>query len=237
MLFDFPLIIRSMPRLLEGLVLTIELVGAALALGLCLAIPLAILRTARNKWLSWPVYAYTYFFRGTPLLIQLFLIYYGIAQFAWIKHTFLWSIYRDAFACALTAFTLNTAAYTTEILRGALEAVPAGEIEAARALGMPRRMILMRITLPQAFRLMLPAYSNEVIFTMQASSIASIVTLMDLTGWARVLIAQSFAPFEIFITIGIIYMGLTYGIAWVFRKWEWRLSGHLRDRPQTRMVA
>ena len=178
-----------------------------------------------------PVYGYTYLFRGTPLLIQLFLIYYGLGQFDWIKETFLWTYFREAYWCCLTAFTLNTAAYSTEILRGAIQNVPHGEMEAARACGMSKWLLYRRIVLPRAFRIMLPAYSNEVISVLQASAISSVVTLMDLTGVARVIIARTFAPYEIFITIAVIYLALTYLIDFGFRTVEHRLSGHLRDMP------
>ena len=229
--FDYPLIFSSLPALLRGLLMTIQLVVISAAIGLMLTIPLALLRVSKNPWIWMPVYGYTYLFRGTPLLIQLFLIYYGLGQFDWIKETFLWSYFREAYWCCLTAFTLNTAAYSTEILRGAIQNVPHGEMEAARACGMSKWLLYRRIVLPRAFRIMLPAYSNEVISVLQASAISSVVTLMDLTGVARVIIARTFAPYEIFITIALIYLALTYLIDFGFRTVEHRLSGHLRDRP------
>jgi His/Glu/Gln/Arg/opine family amino acid ABC transporter permease subunit len=213
------------------LLMTIQLVVISAAIGLLLTIPLALLRVSKNPWVWMPVYGYTYLFRGTPLLIQLFLIYYGLGQFDWIKETFLWTYFREAYWCCLTAFTLNTAAYSTEILRGAIQNVPHGEMEAARACGMSKWLLYRRIVLPRAFRIMLPAYSNEVISVLQASAISSVVTLMDLTGVARVIIARTFAPYEIFITIAVIYLALTYLIDFGFRTVEHRLSGHLRDRP------
>ena len=229
--FDYPLIFSSLPALLRGLLMTIQLVVISAAIGLMLTIPLALLRVSKNPWVWMPVYGYTYLFRGTPLLIQLFLIYYGLGQFDWIKETFLWTYFREAYWCCLTAFTLNTAAYSTEILRGAIQNVPHGEMEAARACGMSKWLLYRRIVLPRAFRIMLPAYSNEVISVLQASAISSVVTLMDLTGVARVIIARTFAPYEIFITIAVIYLALTYLIDFGFRNVEYRLSGHLRDRP------
>lgn len=229
--FDYPLIFGSLPALLQGLLMTIQLVVISAAIGLLLTIPLALLRVSKNPWVWMPVYGYTYLFRGTPLLIQLFLIYYGLGQFDWIKETFLWTYFREAYWCCLTAFTLNTAAYSTEILRGAIQNVPHGEMEAARACGMSKWLLYRRIVLPRAFRIMLPAYSNEVISVLQASAISSVVTLMDLTGVARVIIARTFAPYEIFITIAVIYLAVTYLIDFGFRTVEHRLSGHLRDRP------
>jgi His/Glu/Gln/Arg/opine family amino acid ABC transporter permease subunit len=229
--FDLQLIWQSLPALFDGLLLTIELVAISLVCGLIIAVPLAIMRASGNRWLSAPIYAYTYFFRGTPLLVQIFLIYYGLGQFHWIKTTFLWSFFREGYWCCLLAFVLNTAAYVTEIFRGAILAVPHGEVEAAKACGMSKWLRYRRIILPRALQLVLPAYSNEVIFMLQASSLASVVTLMDLTGVARVIIARTFAPYELFITIAIIYLALTYLIAWGFRTFEWRLTHHLRDRP------
>lgn len=229
--FDYMLIFNSLPELLRGLLMTVQLVVISLGIGLVLTVPLALLRVSKNPWAWMPVYGYTYLFRGTPLLIQLFLIYYGLGQFDWIKETILWSFFREAYWCCLTAFTLNTAAYSTEILRGAIQNVPDGEIEAAKACGMSRLLLYRRIILPRAFRIMLPAYSNEVVSMLQASAIASVVTLMDLTGVARVIIARTFAPYEIFITIAVIYLALTYLIDFGFRGVEHRLSGHLRDRP------
>ena len=193
---------------------------------------MALARVSKNPFLKWPVYGYVYFFRGTPLLIQLFLIYYGAGQFDWLKTTWAWeALFRAAFWPAVIAFTLNTTAYTTEILRGAIEAVPFGEVEAAKALGMSKAQMYRRIILPRAFRIMLPAYSNEIIFTLQASSIASIITVLDLTGVARIVIARTFGIFEIFISIALVYLALTYLISWAFRYWEHHWNAHLRERP------
>jgi len=229
--FDFPLIWQSLPALFNGLLLTLQLAVISVPVGLCIAVPLGIIRATDNGWASRAVYVYTYIFRGTPLLIQLFMIYYGLAQFKVIKSSFLWVFLREGYWCSLLAFVLNTAAYTTEIVRGAIQNVPFGEVEAARAIGMSRGLVLRRIVLPQAFRIMLPAYSNEVVLMLQATSIASLVTVLDLTGVARVIIAKSFAPYEIFITIALMYLALTYGIIWLFKIWERHLMRHLGDRP------
>jgi len=179
---DFDPVIENLPRLFGGFVLTLELTAISLVWGMALAVPLALLRVSRKPLLWMPVYGYIFFLRGTPLLIQIYLIYYGLGQIGWIKTTFLWTFFREAYWCALLAFSLNTSAYTAEILRGAILAVPHGEIEAAKACGMSRMLAFRRIILPRAFQLMLPAYSNEVILMLQATSLASIVTLLDLTG-------------------------------------------------------
>ncbi len=225
------LIWDSMPRLLKGGWLTIELTAISVVIGLCFAVPLAILYLARNPLLSLPVRAYVFYFRGTPLLVQIFLIYYGSGQFrAVFEAAGLWTFFREPYFCAVLSLTLNTAAYTAYILRGAIQNVPFGEVEAARACGMSRSLLYRRIILPLAFRLALPAYTNEVIFLFQSTSLVSIITLLDLTGVARIIVARSFAVYEIYITAGILYLIVTYTMLWGFRKLEYSWSGHKRDR-------
>ncbi|MCK7545471.1 MULTISPECIES: ABC transporter permease [Marinobacter] len=212
----------------NGLVQTVQLVFLSLIIGLLVAVPLAILRTNRRWWVSGPVWVYTYLFRGTPLLIQLYIIYYGLAQIPGIQETFWWSIFREPFYPALLAFTLNTAAYTTEIFRGAIAATPQGEIEAAKAYGMSWFLRLRRIVLPSAARRAVQAYSNEVIFMLHASAIASVVTIVDLTGAARNIYSRFYAPFEAFIGVALIYMALTFLLVFAFRKLENHLLRHQR---------
>lgn len=215
-----------------GLVTTVQLVFLSLVIGLVMAIPLAVLRTVRTPFISGPVWLYTYVFRGTPLLIQLYIIYYGIGQIEGIQATFWWELFRDPFYPALLAFTLNTAAYTTEILRGALMATPQGEVEAAKAYGMPWLLRMRRIILPSAFRRAIQAYSNEVIFMLHASAIASLVTIVDLTGAARNIYSRFYAPFEAFIAVALIYMALTLLIVYAFRRLERHLLKHQRPLDQ-----
>lgn len=228
---DFEIIVNSIPALLEGAVLTIEITALSVLIGLAVSVPLALMRVSQNPALWMPVYGYIFYFRGTPLLVQIFLIYYGSGQFREeLEALGLWHFFREPYFCAVLTLTLNTAAYTAEILRGAIRAVPYGEVEAARACGMSRGLLYRRIILPKAFRLALPAYSNEVVFLFQATSLVSIITLLDLTGIARIIVARSFAVYEIYITAGIIYLIVTYGILYIFKKVEFRLSGHLRER-------
>lgn len=225
---------ESLPRLFEGAQLTIELTVFSLSIGLVGALVLALMRLSGNPALQAPAYVYVLYFRGTPFIVQLFLIYYGSGQFRdLLENVGLWVLFRDAYFCALLALTLNTAAYTSEILRGAIQAVPHGEIEAARACGMSGPLLYRRIVLPKAFRLALPAYSNELVYQLQTTSVVSIIALMDLTGVARVIIARSFEPYKLFITAAIFYLVMTYAILFVFRLVEHRLSGHLRKRPDT----
>lgn len=214
----------------DGLVTTLQLLVLSLLFGLLLALPAAILRLSRNPWLSRPVALYVYVFRGTPLLIQLYLIYYGVVLIEGVQTTFLWPLLKEPFYPALLAFMLNTAAYTTEIFRGAIAATPPGEIAAAHAYGMSKGLTLRRIILPSAFRRAIPAYANEVIFMLHATAIASVVTIVDLTGAARNIASQYYAPFEAFTFVALIYLALTFIILYGFRRLENRLLAHLGPR-------
>ncbi len=226
---DFQVIIDNFPRLLKGFGLTLELTALSLAIGLLLAILLAVLRVSRNRLLWMPVYGYILFFRGTPLIVQIFLIYYGAGQFRpFLADIGLWQFFREAYFCGILTLSLNTAAYTAEIFRGAIQAVPREEIEAGRAFGMSGVLLYRRIILPKAFRLALPAYSNEVIFLFQSTSLVSIITLLDLTGMARVIVARTFAVYEVYITAGLMYLAVTYGILLIFKQSERYLFRHLQ---------
>jgi arginine/ornithine transport system permease protein len=229
---DFNIVVENIGFYLQGLWTTIWLVAAALILGSCLAVPLGVMRTSRNPLINGPVWLYTYVFRGTPQLVQLFVIYYGAGQFEPIRNSFAWPLLSEAWFCALLTFTLNTAAYTTEIIRGAIEVTPTGEIEAAKACGMSRGQMYRRILLPSAFRRALPAYGNEVIFVLHGSAIASVVTILDLTGVARVVASRYYAPYEAFLTAALFYFVLTFAVVWLFRLLEHRWHAHLR-RPST----
>lgn len=221
---DFSLIIESFPVYLDGLWTTVWLVALALVIGLAVSIPLAIARNSATYALSLPSWAFIYFFRGTPLLVQLYLIYYGMDQFFPVKDT----LWENAWFCALVAFVLNTSAYTAEIIRGAINGLPKGEVEAAKAYGMSTFMTYRRIILPSALRRALPAYSNEVIFMLHGSAVAGIITIMDLTGAARLVNSRYYAPFESFLTAGLFYMALTFIILWCFKVAEKRFLAYLR---------
>lgn len=221
---------QSLPQLLEGALLTIEITALSVALGLCLAVPLAVMRLSRNPLISAPVHAFIFFFRGTPLLVQLFLVYYGSGQFAGeLRAAGLWSLFREPYFCGVLTLTLNTAAYTAEILRGAIQGVPYGETEAGRACGMRGFLLYRRIIIPKAFRLAWPAYTNEVIFLLQATSLVSIITLMDITGVASTIAARSFAFYELYLAAAVMYLIIVYALIFVFKRIEYRLSGHLRE--------
>jgi len=226
---NLDVIAESLPVYLNGAWTTVQLLLISLLLGLVLALPLAVLRSL-GGWPSRLVWAYTYVFRGTPMLVQLFLIYYGLAQFEAVRNSIAWPWLSSAWFCACLSFVLNTAAYTTEIIAGAIRALPAGEIEAAQALGMSRAVMLRRIVLPQALRRALPAYGNEAILMLQGTSLASVVTLMDLTGAARQVNATHYLPFEAFITAAVFYLALTLLLVALFHKAEARWLKPLLSR-------
>ncbi|MFP4257834.1 MAG: ABC transporter permease [Desulfovermiculus sp.] len=226
------IIVDSLPRLLKGTLITLEITSLSVAIGFCLAIPLAIMRVSSLRCLWMPVYAFIFYFRGTPLLVQIFLIYYGSGQFQDILTNIgLWSFFRNAWFCAVLSLTLNTAAYSAEIFRGGIQGVPYGEIEAGRACGMSGALLYRRIILPKALRIAWPAYTNEVIFLLQASSLVSIITVMDITGVARVIAARSFAFYELFLTAAVLYLILVYLLLFLFQRIERRISSYLRPSP------
>ena len=234
---DLSIILENLPIYFTGLKNTVILVSISLVLGLLLAVPLAILRNYGNSLVQLPIRAFVYFFRGTPLLVQMFLIYYGFGQFDLIKESLLWPFFREAYFCALFAFTLNTAAYTTEILRGAIKATPHGEIEAAMAAGMSRFLMVRRIILPSAFRRALPAYSNEIIFMLHGSSLASVITIVDITGAARVINSRFYSPYEAFLTAAVFYLAITFLIVFLVKKLEVRWFAHLQPQSTTEQVV
>lgn len=230
---NFGLMIESLPELLSATVTTIELLVASLVCGMAIALPIAILRVSGPAPVRILLHWYIYFFRGTPLLVQIFLVYYGLAQFEIVRDSVLWPYLRQAWVCAILTFSLNTAAYTAYILRGAIEAVPAGEIEAAQACGMSTALTYRTIILPSAFRIALPAYGNEVISMLKSTSLASTITVMELTGAANTIVARTFAPYELFITAALIYLAITYVLTAALRTIEYRLSRHMRPLNQS----
>jgi arginine/ornithine transport system permease protein len=227
---DIQVIIDNLPLYFEGLWTTIILVISSLVIGLCMAVPIALLATAKNKWISFLPKAYIYFFRGTPLIVQMFMIYHGMGQFELVHESFLWVIFKEAYACALIAFALNTAGYTGEILRGTIEQTLFGEIEAAKACGMSVPMVYRRIILPSTFRRALPAYGNEVIFMLHGSALAGVITIVDLFGAAKIVNSRYFVPFESFIAAGLFYLCLTFLIVWGFKRAERHFHAYLRPR-------
>ncbi|SDJ00080.1 arginine/ornithine transport system permease protein [Pseudomonas flavescens] len=230
MIFDYTVIWDSLPLYLGGVLVTLKLLAIALFFGLLVAVPLALMRTSRSPLVNGPAWLYTYVVRGTPMLVQLFLVYYGLAQFEAVRDSVLWPYLSNATFCACLAFAINTSAYSAEILAGSLKATPHGEIEAARAMGMSRVKLYRRILLPSALRRALPQYSNEVIMMLHTTSLASIVTLIDITGAARTVNAQYYLPFEAFITAGLFYLCLTFILVRLFKLAERRWLAYLAPR-------
>ena len=211
------------PLFWSGLQVTLELLVVSTAIGLVFSVPIALMRLARSRLVSVPATVFTTFFRGTPLLVQIFLIYYGLPQFDAVRNSMFWPLLRDPMPCALLAFSLNMSAYTSEVVRGGILGVPKGEREAALACGMPHGLMLRRVILPRAFRIALPALSNEVVLQLKATALASTVTLLDVTGVGRRLEARTYTTEALYIA-GAIYIALTVLIAQGFRLLEGRLA-------------
>jgi len=204
------LVIESFPRLLNATKLTIELTLVSLIFGVFVGAFFSILRISNNKLLYYISYYYSYIFRGTPLLVQIFIIYFGLGQVEWIRDSFLWIVLKEPYSCAILAFTLNTGAYTSEIFRSAFETINRGLVEAAEGLGLSKINIFFKIKLPIAIKQSLPAYGNEMILMLKGTSLASTVTLLDLTGVAKHIISTTFRPIEVFIVAGSIYLLMTF---------------------------
>ncbi|MGX5840120.1 ABC transporter permease [Mesorhizobium sp. ArgA1] len=201
------------PTLLSGLPLTLQLAGLSIAMGFALALLLALAQQGNHRMLVWPIRSFVAVFRGTPLLVQIFLIYYGLGQFRpTLQAVGLWWLFREPYWCAIIALSLNTAAYGSEILRGAIQGVPRGLVEAASALGMRRLQTLRLLVLPLALRQAIPSYSNEIILMVKGTSLASIVTLMEVTGIAQGLISQTYRAVEVFVAAGAIYLSINFTI-------------------------
>ena len=207
---DLDFAIEHLPRLLKAAKLTIELTLLSLFFGIFVGVFFALLRTSNSKVLYYISYYYSYIFRGTPLLVQIFIIYFGLAQLEWIRESFLWVFLKEPYSCAILAFTLNTGAYSSEIFRSAFETVNKGIIEAAEGLGLNKINTFFKIKLPIAIRQSLPAYGNEMILMLKGTSLASTVTLLDLTGVAKHIISTTFRPVEVFIVAGSIYLLMTF---------------------------
>ncbi len=210
MSFDLPLIAEALPKMLMGIGLTFQLLVLSAILGLALAIGVMLMRISGKWYLSWLAQVYIYVFRGTPILVQIFIVYYGFPQLDFIREGFLWPIFRDPFGCAIVALTLNTGAYVSEILRGGVLGVDRGVLEAGEALGLSKSQRFIYLTTPIASRLALPAYGNDIISLLKSTALASTITLADMTGIARTIVAQTYAPYEIFISLAIVYMIVTF---------------------------
>jgi octopine/nopaline transport system permease protein len=228
---DFSFLYDTLLVLLPGVVLTLKLAVSSVLLGGLIALPLALMQLSGVGVLSRLARIYVFMFRSTPLLVQIFLIYYGLSQFREIRTSVAWPILRDPYWCAIIALTLNTAAYASEIIRGGIQAVPFGQIEAAHAAGMNRWQALRRIVVPLAYRQALPGYGNELILMVKATSLASIITLMEVTGLAAKLISETYRAIEVFIVAGAIYLVINFALTRLVKVAEHRLTPHLRQPP------
>jgi arginine/ornithine transport system permease protein len=227
-MIDFGVIAENVPAFWKGLQVTLLLLVIACSSGFVLAVPLAVARVSANPVLAKPVFLFTYVMRGTPLLVQMFMVYHGLAQFEAVRESVFWVALKSPWFCAWLVFTLNTTAYTTEIFAGALKATPNGELEAARSLGLTTGAIYRRILLPSALRRALPQYGNEVIMMMHATAIASTVTLVEITRVARDIYYNHLSPMESFGVAAVIYFVLTFGLAGLFKLLERHFLRHLR---------
>ena len=221
---DIELMVSSFPKLLGATVITLKLLSVSLVIGLFIGLIFAILRLNKNIFINRFAYGYSYIFRGTPLLVQIFIIYFGLGQIEYLRSTVLWVILKEPYWCAIIAFALNTGAYTSEILRSAFQTIKPGLIEAGKSLGISNKIIFYKIQIPMAIRQSLPAYGNEIILMMKGTSLASTVTLMDLTGVAKYIISTTFKPVEVFIVAGGIYLFMTFIIHNVIKYLEKKYS-------------
>ena len=221
---DLELMISSLPKLLNAAVITLKLLSVSLIIGLFIGLFFAILRLNKNIFINRFAYGYSYVFRGTPLLVQIFIIYFGLGQIEYLRSTVLWVILKEPYWCAIIAFALNTGAYTSEILRSAFQTIKPGIIEAGKSLGISNKVIFYKIQIPIAIRQSLPAYGNEIILMMKGTSLASTVTIMDLTGVAKYIISTTFKPIEVFIVACGIYLFMNFIIHNVIKFLEKKYS-------------
>ena len=219
-MFDFDLMTSMLPALAKGASLTLQLTATIIVFGTLLSLPIAVAKNARFVLCRGIAQGYIMFFRGTPSLVQVFLLYFGAGQFQVIQESVLWPVLRDPFWCVVIALSLNTAAYTGKTLAAALATIPKGIKEACFSLGLSRVQAFWTVDVRLAFRAALPAFGNDIIMTCKATSLASTVTLMELTGTARLLSSETYAPFEVFTAAGLIYLFINYSLTFVVRHIE-----------------
>jgi octopine/nopaline transport system permease protein len=227
---NFELIYNNFFIILSGLDETLKLVIISLSLGFIISIPFALARASSIKILSQSVYYYIFVIRGTPLLVQIYLIYYGLGTIQFIRESFLWFVLKDPFFCGILALVINTVAYTAEIFRGGIQSVTKGQIESCKSLGMSKFIMYTKIILPCAFRQALPGYGNEMILMVKSTSLISLITIMEMTGLARNIMYKNYAPIEAFLAAGSIYLFLNFLIVQLIKFLEWKYNPHLRIR-------
>ena len=187
-----------------------------------IALPLAVLRAYEVAGVRWVIHGYTRVVRGTPLLVQVYIIYYGLGQFGFIRETPLWVVLSEALYCLVLGLILNNTAYLVEILRGAIREVPTGIVEACKSIGMSPAQTLVLVVLPIAVRRSLPVLANEIIFVMHATAVASTITIVDILGAGRALNGTYYVAYEGFVTAAVLYILIAYSISWLFRRLERR---------------
>ncbi len=236
-MINWSIVVETLPAFVSGLQITLLLLVISTASGLALSIPLSVARASSNPWLRTPVWLFTYVIRGTPLLVQLFIIYYGLPQFEAVRDSALWPFLRSPWFCAWLAFTLNTTAYTTEMFAGAIRATPTGEIEAARAMGLTRLQVFRDVFWPGAWRRALPQYGNEIVQMMHATALASTVTIVEILRVARDVYTNYLVLPESFGMAAVFYLGLTVLLTQGFRLLERHYLRHLDPKANATLAA
>lgn len=228
---NYELISEALPLLWKGLQVTLLIGLAGIAVGFPLGIAVALARLSRNRLLSRATSAYSAFFRGTPMLVQIFILYYGFGQLSFVRETpLLWWLIGNSLHCAVFAVVLNTVAYSSEIFRGGFQSVPNGQIEAGLACGMTKWVLLRHVRFPLAIRQALPAYGNEVAIVIKESSLASTITVLEITGYAKRLMSETFAIIEVFAIASCFYLILNLAALALVRLVERRLNGAVMAR-------
>lgn len=227
---DYSIIIDNLHRYQSGLLITIQLTVFSVSIGLVLAVMIALIRDIDHRFLSGFARSYIYVVRGTPLLVQLYLIYYGLSQFVWMRESWLWIFFREPYFCALFTLIINTSAYGAEIIRGAIKQTSKYEIDAGFAFAMSKVQCYRRVIFPSVLRQAMPAYFNEIILMLHATSLVSTITILDITGVARNLNARYFAPFEAFVSAGLLYLIITLLLVGTFTLIEKRVNRHTLTR-------
>ena len=226
--FQESLIFTNFFKVLKALDQTLLLLLASLPIGFILSLIFALGRVSKIKFLSKTIEYYIFIIRGTPLLVQIYLIYFGLGSVKAVRDSFLWIVLKEPFWCGVIALTINTVAYGSEIFRGGIQAVSKGQIESGKSLGFTRIGLLRKIIFPIALRRLLPTYGNELILMVKATSLVSLTTYMEMTGIARRIMAVTWAPVEAFLAAGILYLLLNFLMVQFIKYLEWKYNPHLR---------
>jgi len=222
------LIFTNFKLIFSALDETLLLLAVSLPIGFFLSLIMALGRISKNIFISKPIATYIFIIRGTPLLVQIYLIYFGLGSIEMVRESFFWILLKEPFWCGVLALTINTVAYGAEIFRGGIQSVTKGQIESGKSLGFSNFSLYRRIVFPIALRQVLPSYGNELILMVKATSLVSLTTYMEMTGIARKIMAKTFAPVEAFIAAGILYLFLNFLVVQLIKYLEWKYNPHLR---------